>query len=395
MSTATEKGIVSLDHKKVPVLAGQKQDVEDIQPVLDPDDETSRYLEMLRNEYGPSWRKIAIGVMFSLGQLVTLMSASMIAAALGDISRDLKIDKYTAQILFSTYFLGAGGGITICITANRSIAQRSSTDCCYSSKLTGPVLADIYGKRERGKSLAIASFLPYRGPALGPIFGGIIAQLVVWPWIFWTMLMFNSLLPWRVTVSFENLIHQFFFDERSNPKLCLHLSPKGYLKLNIDKNCPLDYLLDLSVLSDSNTSASNSINHIRFWNWLWNLHDFDFNFCHSLYRTLQSDCINQRSSLYSNYHWCDSCVSNWGSYHRLRIMDWQYRSLSNKNNNHGRPEFCVPYSIGGAILIPIGLFWYGWVAEVTGTWIVVDIGASVFTLGNMVFSQDLLAYQLD
>ncbi|TGO73635.1 hypothetical protein BELL_0345g00090 [Botrytis elliptica] len=76
-------------------------------------------------------------------------------------------------------------------------------------------------------------------------------------------------------------------------------------------------------------------------------------------------------------------------------MDWLYRSLSNKNNNHGRPEFRVPYSMVGAILLPIGLFWYGWVAKVTGPWAVVDIGASVFTPGSMVFSQGLLAYELD
>lgn len=53
-----------------------------------------------------SFRKISVGVIFSFGQLVTLMSASMIAAALGDIERDLNVDASTAQIIFSTYFLG-------------------------------------------------------------------------------------------------------------------------------------------------------------------------------------------------------------------------------------------------------------------------------------------------
>ncbi|TGO32489.1 hypothetical protein BHYA_0313g00110 [Botrytis hyacinthi] len=166
MNTATRKSIVFSDNRNVLVLAGQKQDVKSVQPVLDPNDEASRRLETLRNEYGSTWNglddlensynwlpwlKIAIGVIFSLGQLVTLISASMIAAALGDISRDFK--------------------------------------------LAGPVMADMYGKRKRGKSLAIASFLTYLGgPALGPILGDIIAQLVVWPWIFWIMPIFNIFL---------------------------------------------------------------------------------------------------------------------------------------------------------------------------------------------------------
>lgn len=58
----------------------------------------------------PSSRKISIGIIFSFGQLVTLMSASMIAAALGDIDRDLGVDASTGQIIFSTYFLGLAFG---------------------------------------------------------------------------------------------------------------------------------------------------------------------------------------------------------------------------------------------------------------------------------------------
>lgn len=90
--------------------------------------------------------------------------------------------------------IGASGGITVCITTKRSIPQNSLTNCCYCLKLTGPVMADIHGKRERGKSLAITSFSPYLGPALGPIFGGIIAQSVVWPWVLWIMSILNNFL---------------------------------------------------------------------------------------------------------------------------------------------------------------------------------------------------------
>ncbi|KAJ4404288.1 hypothetical protein N0V91_005982 [Didymella pomorum] len=54
----------------------------------------------------PSHRKTIIGTIFSFGQLIPIMSASMIAAALGDIAHDLKIGASTAQITLSSYFLG-------------------------------------------------------------------------------------------------------------------------------------------------------------------------------------------------------------------------------------------------------------------------------------------------
>lgn len=58
----------------------------------------------------PEWRKVTIGIIFSIGQLVTLMSASIIAAALENISRDLGTDASTTQITLSIYFLGLGIG---------------------------------------------------------------------------------------------------------------------------------------------------------------------------------------------------------------------------------------------------------------------------------------------
>lgn len=54
----------------------------------------------------PSRRRFIIGMIFSFGQLIPIMSASMIAAALGNIAHDLKISASTAQITLSSYFLG-------------------------------------------------------------------------------------------------------------------------------------------------------------------------------------------------------------------------------------------------------------------------------------------------
>lgn len=50
------------------------------------------------------------GIIFSVGQLITLMTSSLISAALVNISRDLHIDEATGQILFSSYFLGLAFG---------------------------------------------------------------------------------------------------------------------------------------------------------------------------------------------------------------------------------------------------------------------------------------------
>jgi MFS family permease len=48
-------------------------------------------------------------------------------------------------------------------------------------------MADMYGKSHRGRSIALATFLPYLGPALGPIVGGLATGYVSWHWLFWIL----------------------------------------------------------------------------------------------------------------------------------------------------------------------------------------------------------------
>lgn len=59
------------------------------------------------------------------------------------------------------------------------------------------------------------------------------------------------------------------------------------------------------------------------------------------------------------------------------------------------PEFRVPLMIPGAILIPLGLFWYGWSAEARVFWLVPDIGIGVFGCGIILGTQAMQAYVMD
>ncbi|TGO21131.1 hypothetical protein BPAE_0238g00020 [Botrytis paeoniae] len=312
----------------------------------------------------------------------------MIAAALGDISRDLKIDDYTAQIIFSTYFLGLAIGLFVAAASSEVTGRKGIWLFCNAwyilwnalcplgnSKalmitgrlmtgsgasggitLTGPVMADMYGKRERGKSLAIASFLPYLGPAL------------------WRHYRTIGVLLRRKAKS------EAEFTSNAERTFVAKCWKELFPQLSIGLVRPFQILIRRPVIQLITFAfgAGFGIYTILI----------------STFATLYIERHNQTVSISALHYIAIAIGAIAASQIGGRIMDWLYRNLSNKNKNHGRPEFRVPYSMGGAILMPIGLFWYGWVAEVTGPWAVVDIGASVFTLGNMVFSQGLLAYQL-
>ena len=59
------------------------------------------------------------------------------------------------------------------------------------------------------------------------------------------------------------------------------------------------------------------------------------------------------------------------------------------------PEYRIPMLAIGTVLVPIGLFWLGWSVDSHQHWIMVDIGAAIFSCGGMVVGSAVLAYLLD
>jgi len=95
------------------------------------------------------------------------------------------------------------------------------------------------------------------------------------------------------------------------------------------------------------------------------------------------------------------------------LNDLFYRRLKARNNDVGRSEFRVPLMFPGSILIPIGLFWYGvsrtrmvcrrtrrltwfqWTAQTHQHWILPNIGAVIFSIGNIMVFQCTQTYIVD
>ncbi|XXG95006.1 hypothetical protein Hte_001266 [Hypoxylon texense] len=374
----------------------------------------------------PEWRKVVMGIIFSVGQLVTLMSASIIAAALDNISRDLGTDASTTQITLSIYFLGLGIGpffiAALCEMNGRKniwivsnvwyilwnalcpvgtsralmITGRflSATGAGAGIILTGPVMADMYHAKDRGKSLAIASFLPYLGPALGPIVGGVVVELVYWPWLFWVVSIFDA---------FITILGAIVIKESYTPVLLRRKAAAQSEQPVGPVLSPLKWAFWHDFFSRLTTYLKRPLRLlvrrpiIQVISLVLALNFGIYTFMLSTFATLWIDRYNQ-SALFGSLHYISFSIgfcltAQIGG----RIMDVIYRRLKDrpKNKGEGRPEFRVPYMIPGVIFIPAGLFWYGWSAQYRITWVMVDLGAIIFTCGSSILAQSMLAYTLD
>lgn len=246
-------------------------------------------------------------------------------------------------------------------------------------------MADMYGKKERGKSLAIVTLLPYLGPALGPIVGGVVSELVHWSWIFWIMsivdavILLLGLIIIRETYTPVLLRRKAAKEGTTVPREKAGQSKLARIKtdllrpLHILTHRPIIWLIALEA------TLTFSVYCIML----------------SSYATLWIDKYNQ-SKLISSLHYIaialgTTLAGQIGSH----VLDRTYRIMSTRNGGKGTPEHRIPYLVPGMVLMPVGLLWYGWSAEHTLHWFMVDIGTVVFTLGSFVGAQAVTAYQLD
>jgi hypothetical protein len=79
----------------------------------------------------------------------------------------------------------------------------------------------------------------------------------------------------------------------------------------------------------------------------------------------------------------------------ISVVDRIYRRLKERNGGVGRPEFRVPSMFLGSVMIPIGLFWYGWSVQGRVHWIMPNIGIAICTGGTLVCLQGMQGYMID
>lgn len=72
-----------------------------------------------------------------------------------------------------------------------------------------------------------------------------------------------------------------------------------------------------------------------------------------------------------------------------------YIRLKAKNGGVGRPEFRLPLMVPGSLLVPIGLFWYGWSAEAHVQWIMPNIGICIYAIGGILGFQCIQVFLVD
>lgn len=257
----------------------------------------------------------------------------------------------------------------------------------------------MFRAKDRGRSLAIAGFIPYLGPALGPILGGFVAQHLYWGWFFWIMSIFDAAVVFvGVFVLRETCAPVLQRRRQERPReedqdvgIALPRSKfltRAYLQeafapIKIAMLRPIQLLLFRPLIIY--ISLNFGINFAIYFLVL------------STFATLYIDQYGQSVSASSLHYIAIAIACCLATQVGGPLMDFVFKLQKSRSlgGNEEKPEYRVPMMALGAIILPIGLLWQGWAAQTRAHWAVVDGGGLVFTFASFVYSQAFYAYLLD
>ncbi|CCE30954.1 probable mfs-multidrug-resistance transporter [Claviceps purpurea 20.1] len=267
-----------------------------------------------------------------------------------------------------------------------------------SSPLTnaGGVVADLFTARQRGMATCAFALAPFLGPTLGPIVGGFVAEAAGWRWVMrltaiftGTMCIFQALVvpetyaPVLLRKRAEVLSRQTGKSYRSRIDAA---SPRATimsrLRLNLSRPWILLFKEPIVFMTSIYLAIIYGVLYMCFaafpivfqapypQGWGWGLGAGGLSFVGIMIGVM---------------------IAIFGTI----VDNARYARTAAKHGGVAPPESRLPPAILGAVLLPVGLFWFAWTNGTNIHWAVPMTGSGVFGAGLVLVFLPLTNYLVD
>ncbi|MCJ1330893.1 hypothetical protein MMC10_007580 [Thelotrema lepadinum] len=355
------------------------------------------------------------------------VTGTIVAPAIDFIATDLEIGSSVMSALCLSIFLIGVGLAPLILTPLSGIHGRLpilhftnifflifNTACCFSQSqgqllafrflsgvgasaglsVGGGVIGDLWKAERRARAAAVYTLGPLIGPAIGPIMGGFVSDKASWRWAFWAI----SIAAALVQVSAALFLRETYGPavlarkvrrlqketQQLECNLCTEVDDKG--------KDPIKHVLE-SLLRPFRLMGTQVI--VQFlaiymgllYGVMWLLL---FNF-----PLMWTEQYNESASIGGLNYISVGLGFVFGSQTNGFLNDFFYKKLKTRNGDKGKPEFRIPLMVPGSMMVPIGLFWFGWSGEAQIHWIMPNIGAFLFCAGCIFCYQSIQTYTID
>lgn len=382
----------------------------------------------------PTWRKVLTVVLVSALTFVTPLASSMFAPGVPELLREFETSSQElATFCVSVYVLGFAAGpmlfaplseiygrlplyhitnlgfivfLVACAKApNMStfIAFRFLSGVFGACPLTngGGTIADCVRQEKRGGAMAGFAIGPLLGPIIGPVVGGLVAEHLGWRWVFWILAIISGVISSLFLIFSRETYAPVILQRKVNKlvkesgnallrsKLDSGLTPKDYFSRGILRPCKMIVFSPICIIAATYVGIC-------------------YGYLYLLFTTLTPLFMQ-----YYGFSVIEAGLSflglgvgsmlgvvlfslNSDKYIKKRAEQEDAKAVAEGREPKGmKPEFRLPPLRYGAVLLPAGLFIYGWTAEYKVHWIAPMIGTAVIGVGNLLIFMALQMYLVD
>lgn len=255
----------------------------------------------------------------------------------------------------------------------------------------GGSIADMIAQEKRGTAMASFSIGPLLGPIIGPVIGGVVTDALGWRWVFWII----AILSGAITVVFfifsvetyapvilehkATRLRKETGNDRLRSKLDAGLSPADYFKRGILRPFKMLLFSPICIICGLYVGLSYAYLYLMFTSLTpLFMRIYNFNTINAGLTFLGLGIGSMIGVLYFS-------ISSDRNMKKLAAKE----QTSNDEETGPpvqvmKPEYRLPPLKAGAILLPAGLFIYGWTAEYKVHWIAPIIGTAVIGVGNLI-----------
>ncbi|RAH59833.1 caffeine resistance protein 5 [Aspergillus piperis CBS 112811] len=321
------------------------------------------------NVHNPSISSLMISI-YVMGSAL----GPLVLTPLTEISGRLPIT-HLANVLFAlaAVVCAASVNISMLIMARLVMGIASSVPVTVG----GGFVADMIPMEKRGTAMTIWTVGPLMGMVTGPIYGGYIVQNIGWRWTIWVEAILGGI------IVIASLI---FLRETYAPTLLQRKAKR--LQKETRRPFRTQYDLDKTIGQIIWISISRPIKFLFLSPIVMIVSLYSsitYSYMYTLFTTF--------TSVFENVYGFTPGEAGLGylglglGFCSGQVVVGYYsdRYLKKQEKIHGKmkPEDRLPPLVVGCILVPIGLFWYGWAAEYRLHWIVPIAGT--FFVGAGIF----------
>jgi len=275
------------------------------------------------------------------------------------------------------------------------------------STMVGGILADIWVSSERNTPMVLFTGATLFGTGLGPLISGFVAQRLLWRWVFYIQIMTSGFMVGLVTIFFKEtrgpillsrkarVLNKWYqqleaagaigmkfpgptpsnsVDEKSQES---HVRRIRYKVLAEEQRASVWQMITLSLTRPARLLFTEPI-VIFFSLWIslaWAVLYLQFGAVPLVYETIYNFNLEETGAIFT-------AVSVGGILSTVLSIyqdKWAVKRFGAKftKNPEGRLWFtCIE-----ALLMPIGMFWFGWTCYPSIHWIVPTLGVVAITMG--------------